>query len=57
MCFANTSCDGVIVDRLWNVERCPCLDCDSFHSRHCDVEIYAKVLKSMYANIEALEWF
>jgi hypothetical protein len=46
--------DGVTVDRLWDMEKCPCLGCDYFHSRHNNVEIYAKVHKEMYANMEAL---
>jgi hypothetical protein len=42
--------DGITVNRLWDVERCPCLGCDYFHK----VEIRAKVKKEMYANIKAL---
>jgi hypothetical protein len=46
--------DGVTVDRLWNVERCPCLGCDYFYNRYHKTEMDAKVRKGMYVNVEAL---
>jgi hypothetical protein len=46
--------DGVTINRLWDVERCPCLGCDYFYNRHHNVEIHAKVHKEMCANMEAL---
>jgi hypothetical protein len=49
--------DGVTVDKLWDVEKCPCLGCDYFHSRHHNSEIYAKLHKEMSTNTEALGWF
>jgi hypothetical protein len=49
--------DGVTINRLRDVERCPCLGCDSVHNKHNNVEMHAKVHKEMYANEEALQWF
>jgi hypothetical protein len=49
--------DGGTVNRLWDVERYPCVGCDYFHNRHHNVEIHAKVHKEMYVNAEALGWF
>jgi hypothetical protein len=46
--------DGVTVNRLWDMERCSCLRCDSLHNRHYKVEIHPKVHKEMYANMKAL---
>jgi hypothetical protein len=49
--------DGITVNRLWDVEKCPCLCRDYFHNRHYNVEIHAKVHKEMYANVQTLGWF
>jgi hypothetical protein len=49
--------DGPTVNRLWDVERCPCMGYDYFHNRHHNTEIHAKVHKKMYANMEALGQF
>jgi hypothetical protein len=49
--------DRVIIDRLWDVEKCPCLGCDYLHNRRHNIEIHAKAHKEMYTNTEALEWF
>jgi hypothetical protein len=34
--------DGVTVNRLWDVERYPCLGCDDFYNRRPNVEITPK---------------
>jgi hypothetical protein len=48
--------DGATVDRLWDVERCPCLGSNDYHNKHDNIEIHAKVHKQMYANMDALGW-
>jgi hypothetical protein len=48
--------DGETANRLWDVERCPCLGCDPFHNRHHNVEVHVKVHTEMHANMEALGW-
>jgi hypothetical protein len=49
--------DWITINRLWDVERCPCLSCDYFHNTYHNVEIHAKVHKEMHANMEVLGWF
>jgi hypothetical protein len=48
--------DGVKVNRLWDVERCPYLGCDDVHNRHHNVKIHSKVHNEIDANMEALGW-
>jgi hypothetical protein len=43
-----------MANRLWDVERYHCLSCSYFQNRHHNIEIYAKVHKEMYVNMEAL---
>jgi hypothetical protein len=47
-----------IVDRQWDVERCPYPGCDYFHLTHSSVAIHIKAAHTtMYANIQKLGWF
>jgi hypothetical protein len=46
--------DGVTVNKLWDVEKYPCLGSDEFRNRHHNVEIHARIYKDIYANMEAL---
>jgi hypothetical protein len=46
--------DGITVNKLWDVERYPCLGCHYFHNRYHNVEIFAEVDKEIHTNREAL---
>jgi hypothetical protein len=48
---------GVTVNKLWDMEMCPCLVCDCFYNRHHNVEVHGKAHKEMRANMEALGSF
>jgi hypothetical protein len=49
--------EGLTVNRLCDVARCPCLGLHDFHNRHYNVESQSKVQKETYVNTEALGWF
>jgi hypothetical protein len=48
---------GQIVNRIWDVERCPYPGCNYFHFLHPSVETHIKTHKDLFANVKLLGWF